>query len=141
MAASYGTDSNFEAPYDLKNNTNDVVNNTDGSIVGYKYFNFTDVASGTPLFKGQEAKLLLNLTPLGVDGTIEIWADRPWASQQGMLLGKIELKAGMRQEPTELTAVLPDLAKLEYKHAIFFKFKSSTKEKSLCTLHDFVFTR
>jgi len=141
VAAGYGTDSNFEAPYDLKNNTNDVVNNTDGSIVGYKYFNFTDLASGTPLFKGQEAKLLLNLTPLGVDGTIEIWADRPWASQQGMLLGKIELKAGMKQEPTELNAVLPDLAKLEYKHAIFFKFKSSTKEKSLCTLHDFVFTK
>jgi len=23
---------------------------------------------------------------------------------------------------------------------IFFKFKSETKEKSLCTLHDFVFT-
>ena len=141
VAVGYGTDSNFEAPYDLKNNTNDVVNNTDGSIVGYKYFNFTDLASGTPLFKGQEAKLLLNLTPLGVDGTIEIWADRPWASQQGMLLGKIELKAGMKQEPTELNAVLPDLAKLEYKHAIFFKFKTSTKEKSLCTLHDFVFTR
>ena len=141
VAAGYGTDSNFEAPYDLKNNTNDVVNNTDGSIVGYKYFNFTDIASGTPLFKGQEAKLLLNLTPLGVDGTIEIWADRPWASQHGMLLGKIELKAGMKQEPTELNAVLPDLGKLEYKRAIFFKFKSSTKEKSLCTLHDFVFSK
>ena len=93
MASGYGTESNFDAPYDLKNNTNDVVNNTDGSIVGYKYFNFSDVDYGTHLF-GQDGKLLLNLTPQGIDGTIEIMVDRPWASQ-GMLLGKIELKAAV----------------------------------------------
>ena len=128
----------YEHPYDLRYNTNDVVNNTDGSIVGYKYFNFTD-ANGIGLFKGKNAKLLLNLIPLGVDGTIEVWADRPWASQ-GMLLGKIELKADMKQEPTEMSVVLPDLGKLEYKRAIFFVFKSDTKEKSICTLRDFVFS-
>ncbi len=128
----------YEHPYDLHYNTNDVVNNTDGSIVGYKYFNFTGTY-GTGLFKGRnDAKLLLNLTPLGVDGTIEVRADSPWASQ-GMLLGTIELKADMPQQPTELSVTLPDLDKLEYKRAIFFVFKSETKEKSLCTLHDFVF--
>ena len=40
VEASYGTDDKFAAPYDIRNNTNYVVNNTDGSIVGYKYFNF-----------------------------------------------------------------------------------------------------
>ena len=139
VASGYGTENNFDAPYDLKNNTNDVVNNTDGSIVGYKYFNFSDVNYGTHLF-GQDGKLLLNLTPQGIDGTIEIMVDRPWASQ-GMLLGKIELKADMKQEPTEMSVVLPDLSKLEYKRAIFFVFKSNIKDKSLCTLHDFVFTK
>ena len=139
VASGYGTESNFDAPYDLKNNTNDVVNNTDGSIVGYKYFNFSDVDYGTHLF-GQDGKLLLNLTPQGIDGTIEIMVDRPWASQ-GMLLGKIDLKADMKQEPTEMSVVLPDLSKLEYKRAIFFVFKSNIKDRSLCTLHDFVFTK
>ena len=139
VASGYGTESNFDAPYDLKNNTNDVVNNTDGSIIGYKYFNFSDVDYGTHLF-GQDGKLLLNLTPQGIDGTIEIMVDRPWASQ-GMLLGKIELKADMKQEPTEMSVVLPDLSKLEYKRAIFFVFKSNIKDRSLCTLHDFVFTK
>ena len=139
VASGYGTESNFDAPYDLKNNTNDVVNNTDGSIVGYKYFNFSDVDYGTHLF-GQDGKLLLNLTPQGIDGTIEIMVDRPWASQ-GMLLGEIELKADMKQEPTEMSVVLPDLSKLEYKRAIFFVFKSNIKDRSLCTLHDFVFTK
>ncbi len=139
VASGYGTKSNFDAPYDLKNNTNDVVNNTDGSIVGYKYFNFSDADYGTHLF-GKDGKLLLNLTPQGIDGTIEIKADRPWASQ-GILLGKIELKADMKQEPTEMSVMLPDLAKLEYKRAIFFVFKSETKDKSICTLHDFVFAK
>ncbi len=139
VASGYGTESNFDAPYDLKNNTNDVVNNTDGSIVGYKYFNFSDADYGNYLF-GKNGKLLLNLTPQGIDGTIEIWADRPWASQ-GMLLGKIDLKADMKQEPTEMSVVLPDLAKLEYKRAIFFVFKSEMKDMSICTLHNFVFAK
>ena len=146
VAAGYGGDkkgmskeeaqastAKYEAPYDLRYNSNDVVNNTDGSIVGYKYFNF-DCTEGR-----NDVTLLLNLTPEGVDGTIEIMADRPWTSQGGKLLGTIELKADMPQQPTIMTAVLPELGNLEYKHAIFFKFKSDTKEKSLCTLHNLVF--
>ena len=139
-AATWEPKEKYERPYDLRYNTNDVINNTDGSIVGYKYFNFTNGAYGTPLFKGENGQLLLRLTPLGIDGTIEIWADRPWASQ-GKLLGTIALRADMPQQPTELSATLPDLSKLEYKRAIFFKFKSDTKEQSLCSLHDFVFKK
>ena len=127
------TTEKYAAPYDLRYNTNPVVNNTDGSIVGYKYFNF----DGT---QGRDSlQLLLNLTPEGIDGTIEIMADRPWSSQGGQLLGAITLHADMPQTPTELSVTLPELVKLAGKHAIFFIFKSGTKEKSLCTLHDFVF--
>ncbi len=133
VAVSYGTDDKMEAPYDLRNNSNDVVNNTAGSIVGYKYFNFTAT-------KGRgDVKLLLRLTPAGVDGTITIMADRPWTSQGGQVLGTIELKADMPQESTELEAVLPTLSELTGKHALFLTFASDTQEKSLCTLHDFVF--
>jgi hypothetical protein len=133
VEASYGTESNFDEPYALKNNTNRVVNNTDGSIVGYKYFNFDET-------KGKEnLKLVLRLTPEGVDGTITIMADRPWESQGGKLLGTIQLKADMPQQSTELDVELPALAELSGKHAIFFKFESATKEQSLCKLEDFIF--
>ena len=133
VASGYGTDDKFDAPYDLRNNTNDVVNNTDGSIVGYKYFNFDDA-------KGHnDIRLLLNATPLGIDGTIDIMADRPWVSQGGQLLGSISLRADMPQTPTELSADLKGTDKLQGKHAIFFVFKSDTKEQSLCKLHNFVF--
>ena len=133
VEASYGTEDKFDAPYELRNNTNVVVNNTDGSIVGYKYFNF-DKTNGK-----QDLKLLLTLTPQGIDGTIEIWTDRPWASQGGKQVGSIELKADMPKRATELSAEVPAIAELKGKHAIFFTFKSHTKERSLCTLHDFVF--
>ena len=134
VEAAYGTDTNFDEPYDLKNNTNRVLNNTDGSIVGYKYFNF-DGTQGK-----KDISLALRLIPEGIDGTITIMVDRPWESQGGKAIGTIELKADMPQESTELTAALPALSELSGKHAVYFIFSSDTKEKSLCTLEDFVFT-
>ena len=133
VEASYGTDDKFAAPYDIRNNTNYVVNNTDGSIVGYKYFNF-DATKGR-----KDVQLILRLIPEGVNGTITIMADRPWASQGGKALGTIELKADMPQVPTETFTQLPALGELTGKHAIFFCFKSEIKEKSLCKLCDFSF--
>ena len=132
VAASYGDSDKFEAPYDIRNNTNFVVNNTDGSIVGYKYFNFS--AS-----QGRNISLCLTLIPEGVNGTITIMADNPWESRGGVELGSIALKANMPQTATELKANLPKLSEMSGKHAIYFKFSSDTKEKSLCTLTDFVF--
>jgi hypothetical protein len=84
-------------------------------------------------------QLLLRLIPAGIDGTITILADRPWTSQGGKVLGAIQLKADMPQTSTELAADLPALAELTGKHAVFLVFASETKEKSLCTLQDFVF--
>ena len=134
VESSYGTDSNFDEPYNLKNNTNRVVNNTDGSIVGYKYFNFTETNGKDSL------QLDLRLIPEGIDGTITIMADRPWVSQKGKVLGTIELKADMPQTSTELSVALPALKELTGKHALYFVFASETKEKSLCILEDFVFS-
>lgn len=133
VEAAYGTADNAKAPYDLKNNTNHVVNNTSGSIVGYKYFNFS-ATSGR-----KDVQLLMRLIPAGIDATITIMADRPWTSQGGKQLGTIELKADMPQTPTEMSAVLPSLGEMSGKHALFFVFHSDTPEKSLCTLMDFMF--
>ena len=134
VEAGYGTDSNFAEPYALKNNTNRVVNNTAGSIVGYKYLNFNETNGKEKL------QLALRLIPEGIDGTIQVMVDRPWTSQGGKLVGTIALKADMPKSSTELTVSVPEIAKLTGKHAIFFVFQSDTKEKSLCTLEDFVFT-
>ena len=139
VEASYGTPTNFDEPYALQNNTNRVVNNTDGSIVGYKYFNFDAKRLDNP----NNLMLVLRLIPEGIDGTIDIMMDRPWTSQGGKKIGQIELKADMSKTVMDVAAGISNEAKEQYlagKHAIFFVFKSDTKEKSLCTLEDFVFT-
>jgi len=137
-AATYGTDEKFDAPYDLRNNTNPMVNNTDGSIVGYKYFNF----DAKRLAEKKNLMLVLRLIPEGIDGTIEVMMDRPWTSQGGKLIGQIDLKADMEKKVWDMAIGISNEAKendLAGKHAIFFLFKSDTKENSLCTLEDFVF--
>ncbi len=138
VAAGYGTDDKFDAPYDLKNNTNLVVNNTDGSIVGYKYFNFDAERLANPGC----LMLVMHLIPEGLEGTIEVWMDRPWASQGGKKIGEAKLMPNMNQGVWDVAAGISDDAKnndLAGKHAIFLVFKSDIKEKSLCTLQDLVF--
>ena len=134
-ADTWKPEEKFDNPYDLRYNTNPVVNNTDGSIVGYKYFNF-DALMGK-----KNVQLLLTIIPEGIDGTIEVMVDRPWFSQDGELLGKADVKADMTPgTPIELAIPLQGLSGLAGKHAIFFVFKSDTKEKSICTLNDFIFS-
>lgn len=133
VASGYGTEDKFEAPYAIRNNTNPVVNNTSGSIVGYKYFNFTST------YGRKKLSLVLNLIPEGVDGKITVMADRPWTSQGGIELGTLEIKADMPQVPTELSVKIPEAAGLTGKHAIFLKFESDIPDTSICVLNTLKF--
>ena len=138
VAAGYGTNDKFEAPYDIRNNTNFVVNNTDGSILGFKYFNFDAERLATK----DNLMLVVRLIPEGIDGTIDIMLDRPWTSQGGKLIGQLKLKADMEKTLWGMAAGISNEAKEKYlagKHALFFVFHSDTKDQSLCTLDDFVF--
>ena len=129
----------YDAPYDLRYNTNRVVNNTDGSIVGYKYFNFDAERLKNP----NCLMLVVRLIPEGLEGTIEIWMDRPWESQGGKKIGEMKLTTNMDKKVWDVAGGISDEAKkkdLAGKHAIFLVFKSDFKDQSLCTLEDLVFT-
>ena len=119
-------------PYDLSVNTNPVVNNTAGSIVGYKYFNFDGLRAA------KAHKLFVNLVPRGVRGRIVIMADHP---RHGTRLGVIRLNGHQKQTLTQMCARVPKAARLQGKHALYFVFESRTPDQSLCEIEDFVFAR
>ncbi len=116
-------------PYDLSINHNIVVNNTNGSVVGYKYFNFKT------LQRKKNVSLLLQVVPKGIAGVIEVLADSPWENQGGQLLGSVQLTASMSQKMTDLDISIPQAAKLKGKHAIYLRFKADWPSASLCDLH------
>lgn len=131
----YGTEDRFDAPWDLRNNMNRVVNNTDGSIVGYKYFNFNKTHGMKKL------QLLLQLVPEGIDGIVTVWADRPWASQGGIPVCSFNLFADMPQVSTEVRIDVPAIVRMQGKHALYLTFSSEEKGKSLCALESLVFSK
>ena len=133
IASAYGTDDKFDAPYALRNNINPVVNNTDGSIVGYKYFNFDKT------YGHRNLEMILNVIPEGIDGTITVMADRPWTSQGGVEVGSIDIKSDMPASPVDVEIPVPELAKMKGKHAIYLKFSSDVREKSICVLNTIKF--
>ncbi len=130
VAAAYGTtpESNLKEPYALKNNINPVVNNTDGSIVGYKYFNFNGLNGK------QDVYLLLGMKPEGIEGQIDVYIDRPWTQQGGKCVGSLKITPDMPQTSAEQPVKLDGISNLTGKHAVYLLMKSPTKEKSICTL-------
>ena len=119
----------YSDPYNLRYNHNPMINNTAGSMVGYKYFNFDSLSSLSSL------RLILSVLPLGIDGKIEIMVDSPWKSKGGKTVGSITLSASMPQKLTTLSADVSALKNMKGKHAIFLLFSSKTPDTSLCELH------
>ena len=108
------------------------MNNTAGSVVGYKYFNFDGLKAA------RAKKLFVRLIPQGVKGRIVVMADHP---RHGTRLGVIRLKGKTSDSPVQMKARVPKAARLQGKHALFFVFESDTPDRSLCELEDFVFAR
>ena len=107
--------------------------------MGYKYFNF----DAERLASDGNLMLVLRLIPEGIEGDIDIMIDRPWISQGGTKIGEIHLLADMEKKVWDIAAGIRNEIKeksLAGKHALFFVFHSDTKEQSLCTLEDLVFT-
>lgn len=121
-------------PYDLSINRCPMVNNIDGSVVGYKYFNF----GRTRGMKG--LKLNLTYTPEGTDGTVDVWLDAPEA-QGGKRVASFTVRATDAREETTVSLPVRALAGLKGKHAIFLSFHAREAHKSVLTLETVGFGR
>lgn len=132
---TYGDETNLDNPYDLRVNSNPVVNNTNGSIVGYKYFNF-DL-----LGPSKNVNLWITLKPQGIDGTIDIMVGSPWENCGGVKIGSLHISKEARQEQTEMKIKVPKAKRFKGKQALFFVFSSPTTDQSICELHNLVFSK
>lgn len=119
--------------YDEWNPGSNAYRISNGSIVGYKYFNF-DAGRGTRT----KDMLAVSLVPKGKPATIQVMLDRPWESAGGKLLGTIEVSESDDQGGVIKTIDVDGLSSLTGKHALFFVF-SSSKNGAVCELEAFQF--
>ena len=120
-------------PFDESINKCEMVNNTSGSVIGYKYFNFRKT------FGKDNLLLLLNITKEGVAGSIDVYIDRPNETDGGVKVGTISIDSQADKNPTDLAIAVSDLKNYNGKHALFLVFNSQTKEKSICTVNSLQF--
>ena len=123
----------FEGPFNLKMPYCPVVNNTDGSIFGYKYFNFD------ALGKHKSAKLVMHLKPEGVDGSFTVLVGGPDTAHGGKVIANVPVKASDPQRISEITVKAEGFTGLSGKQPLFFSFKTAAEDKSVCELYDFQF--
>ncbi len=121
----------YTNPYDLSVSSNPVINNTDGSVIGYKYFNFDHTHGNKGL------KIVMDIVPLGVQGRIDIYVGNP--KKDGIKVGSITLKKNMKQGMTEVKAKVPSISKLSGKQPLFFAISSDIPGASICEIHHFGF--
>lgn len=124
----------YVQPLRTGENSNPVVNNTNGSVVGYKYFNLDRT-------KGMDGTLMLALEAVsaGINGTIDIMVDSPWEACGGQKVGSIKMVKEMPKEMRTLLADVSPLTELEGKHAIYFVISSEVEDQSVCDLHTLKF--
>ncbi len=127
----------IQATYDIHEDAAPILNIRDGSIMGYKYFNF-DV----PKPAGKSTTLDLYITPKGVDFTIDIMMDTPWPEgtpNAGKKLGELTVSADARQVKTKYTISVPELDNVKGKHAIYFVCRSGNTVQENCQFSGFAF--
>ena len=118
-------------PYDASINCCPLVNNTAGSVAGYKYFNFGKTYGRSNL------QLVIDCVQEGVSGCLCVYLDRPSEDEGGIRLASLPITA--KDGKSVLTIDVPDLKYYNGKHALFFTFSSETEGKSLCRINSFCF--
>lgn len=130
---TYLDNDSYQGPYNNKLPFNPVINNTAGSIVGYKYFNFSKIT------KEAKVELQMNMETFGVEGEIVVMLGSPFESKGGRVVGKFQLDKKASGEPVVYSTEVKGLNDKAGKQALYFRFNSKTAEKSLCEIYDFQF--
>ena len=78
---------------------------------------------------------MLDYTPDGAIGTIDIFLDRPSEAEGGVRLAVLNVGAEGIGQPTTANIEMEQLKYYNGKHALFFVFHSETPKLSICQLN------
>lgn len=119
------------ATYDGKSEINNpVINIRNGSVVGFKYFNFDGI--------GNDLMLEASFLPMGTEGTVSVMLDSPYEGI-GTKISEFTIAASDIRKINVYRSELQITGKLSGKHALYFVFKSES-DKKICKFYNFVFT-
>ncbi len=110
-----------------------VINNTSGSTIGWKYFNFTHTS------KAKDIELVTHIKPEGIDGKITVIIGGPTTKKGAKVIGEINISKDAPQQITEMRIKVNPLVGVKGKQPLFFQFSSGTEDKSICEVYDFQF--
>lgn len=133
--ATYYNGDPQKAPSDIELKSSPAVNNTNGSVLGYKYFNF-DTAEGL-----DKIQFAADVMPRGIDGTITIMVGAPSEQAGGKKLGSFTIE---KSEPLMIQTkhtVLRGIGHIKGKQPLFFVFSSGTPNTSICDFYSFGFSK
>lgn len=130
---TYFNPESYEGPFNQKMPYDPIVNNTAGSTVGYKYFDFSKIDGTRPV------EFVCHLIPQGIEGKVSLLIDSPYRSKGGKDIGCFVIDEAMPMEMAELKCRVSGLDRVNGKHPLYLLFESDTKGKSICELYDFQF--
>lgn len=105
--------------------THPVVNNSDGSVAGFKYLDF----DGSRRCSEIEVEVILK----GKKGVIEVWTDG-WRKEEGRMISSIVLPAG--EGDTVLTAPVKEI---KGRKAVYFVMRGDLEKEDICDFLSFRF--
>lgn len=117
-------------PYAADKSRSPLVNNTNGSVAGYKYFNFSGIHGKKGL------SLHFTLRPNGVKGEIGVHADSPY----GKRVATVVVPPIHTETAIEVVTAVRPLARLWGKHALYLSFNAGVEGVSLCELESLRFS-
>lgn len=112
---------------ELDRQTRPVMENRNGSVIGYRYFDF-----GTGVDAQQ---LTVRLRSGGTPGRMEIWID---AVDTGTKIGVIEIAEAPGEPWRDLSTAV---SKVTGRHALFFRFEGGQENQPICDVASFRFSQ
>lgn len=114
------------APEELNFTINPVINCTDGSILGYKYFNFDLIDS--------DGSIEMAFVPKGLGGRIDVVVGDPYATTPHVI-GSLAVTPGAPERLTRQRIPLEGLKDIKGKQPLYFFFHVDTPEQSMADIY------